>query len=134
MIAAARATGPAYKAGLRAGDKIVEAAGSPVARGASSSIGLGRSMPATRCRSWPCAATSRSTVEVELADKIEPYESPFLGVLPMRFVNGAADPGLVVRYVYPDSPAAAAGIQPGDRITTMAGKASPAPRRLPKSC
>src|SRR5262249_10148563 len=41
------------------------------------------------------------------------YAQPFLGVLPIR---DDPDPGVEVRFVYPKSPAEAAGIKPGDRI------------------
>ena len=36
--------------------------------------------------------------------------------------SGRAAPGVEVRDVYPNSPAAAAGIQPGDRIISLAGQ------------
>jgi serine protease Do len=122
-IAATRATGPAYKAGLRAGDKIVAAGGAPIARVAELKHRLGRLYAGDKVQLTATRGEQKIEVEVELVDKIEPYEFPFLGVLPKRFFNAAADPGLVVRWVYPDSPAATAGIQPGDRITTIGGKA-----------
>lgn len=41
------------------------------------------------------------------------FAQPFLGILPMRDDN---EPGVEVRFVYPKSPAEAAGIKAGDRI------------------
>jgi serine protease Do len=123
IIAVARSTGPAYKAGFRAGDKIVEAAGAPVTRPAQLKHQLGRLYAGDKIRLVAERGDSRVDREVELIDKIEPYEFPFLGVLPMRFAKGAAEDGLVVRYVYADSPAAAAGIKAGDRIISFAGQA-----------
>jgi S1-C subfamily serine protease len=45
-------------------------------------------------------------------------EPGFLGILPMR---DDPDAGVEVRYVYPNSPAAKAGIKQGDRIMKVGG-------------
>jgi serine protease Do len=60
--------------------------------------------------------------EVELVEKIDPYEAPFIGILPMRLADESKRDGVIVRYVYPDSPAQAAGIQAGDRLTSVVGQ------------
>ena len=52
----------------------------------------------------------RIEADLELVAKLEPYRHPALGVLPMR-----VDKGVVVRWVYPQSPAATAGIAMVDR-------------------
>jgi S1-C subfamily serine protease len=55
------------------------------------------------------------------------FSEPFLGILPMR---DDPAPGVEVRYVYPKSPAEAAGIKPGDRIMKISrgpGPGQPAP-------
>jgi serine protease Do len=58
--------------------------------------------------------------DVELADKLIPYEHPFLGLLPLRPTGNAANAsGVRVRYVYPGSPAATAGLKAGDRIVAL---------------
>jgi len=63
--------------------------------------------------------------DVELVARLDPYEHPFLGILPMRAApadgknarDGKGDgAGVKVRYVYPESPAAQAGVAPGDVI------------------
>ncbi|MBI3839889.1 MAG: PDZ domain-containing protein [Planctomycetia bacterium] len=123
VIAAARATGPAYKAGFRGGDKIVEAAGVPITRQAELKQQLGRLYAGDKIKLVALRGDQRVDRELELVDKIEPYEFPFLGILPMRNAKGDNTPGLVVRYVYPDSPAAAVGIKPADRIQSFAGEA-----------
>jgi serine protease Do len=123
VIAAARASGPAYKAGFRAGDKIVEAAGQPIARQAELKHQLGPLYANEKIRIVALRGDDRVDREVELAEKIPPYEHPFLGILPMRSVQGDKPQGLVVRYVYPDSPAAAVGLMPGDQIQSFAGRA-----------
>jgi hypothetical protein len=53
--------------------------------------------------------------DVTLVEKLEPYSVPFLGFLPMRDPLSADEP-LVVRYVYPDSPASKAGLKVGDIV------------------
>ncbi len=122
-IAAARASGPAYKIGFRAGDKIVEAGGHPITRQAELKHELGPLYAGEKIRIVAVRGDQRLDREVELVDKIEPYEHPFLGILPLRPIDGDKSAGLVVRYAYPDSPAAAAGIKPGDRIQSFAGQA-----------
>src|SRR5215475_3056472 len=61
--------------------------------------------------------------ELKLGGAVAAFNQPFLGILPMR---DDAEPGVQVRYVFPRSPAAGAGIKEGDRIT----KAGPDPARL----
>ena len=56
----------------------------------------------------------RRETDVELAEKLIPYEHPFLGILPMRDGEGVR-----VRYVFPGGPAEAAGIKPGDRLMNV---------------
>jgi serine protease Do len=120
-LAAVQPGSPAYRAGLRAGDTIVEAEGQPITRqtqlrhvlapryaGDLVRLVYERGAPGQR---------QRNAVTVELVDKLVPYEHPFLGLLPMR--DGL--PGVRVRYVYPASPAAEAGLQPGDKIVQCDG-------------
>src|SRR5204863_10209396 len=49
----------------------------------------------------------------------EPYEYPMLGILPERI---SSDSGVVVRYVFPNSAAKSANLEPGDVILEVAGK------------
>ena len=51
--------------------------------------------------------------DVALGGSSAAFSQPFLGILPMR---DDPEPGVEVRYVYPKSPAATAGIKEGDRI------------------
>ena len=60
-----------------------------------------------------------SIEKVTLLGSQASFESGFLGILPMR---DDPDPGVEIRYVYPDSPAAKAGLKEGDRIVEMTGK------------
>ena len=91
VIAAAAPT-PAYKAGFRAGDKIVEVGGQPIARQAELKQQLGPLYAGETVRVVALRGEQRIDREVELVDKIEPYECPFLGILPMRrWRRSAAD-------------------------------------------
>src|SRR5262249_51182644 len=63
----------------------------------------------------------KSFANLKLSGAMAAYAQPFLGILPLR-----DDPelGVEVRYVFPQSPADGAGVQPGDRIMSIGtGKA-----------
>jgi serine protease Do len=116
-LAAAQAGSPAYKAGLRAGDTIVEFDGTPITRQSQLKHALGPRYAGDKVRlavTGGKGKPARREIEVELTDKLIPYEHPFLGILPLR--DGA---GVRVRYVYPGSPAAAGGIKEGDAIVAL---------------
>ncbi|HEY1784974.1 MAG TPA: PDZ domain-containing protein, partial [Pirellulales bacterium] len=120
VIAACRVNSPAYEAHLQAGDTIVEINGKPVTRQAQLKQELNRYYAGDKVRLVVMRKDQRIENEVELVDKLEPYEFPFLGILPMRRVAGKPE-GLVVRYVYPDGPAAKAGVLAGDQIVSIGG-------------
>ena len=65
--------------------------------------------------------------KVALGGANSTFAQPFLGILPMRDDN---EPGVEVRFVYPKSPAEAAGLKAGDRITKV-GTAVVAPAPMP---
>jgi len=118
-LAAAQAGSPAYKAGLRSGDTIVELDGVQIERQSQLKHALGPRYAGEQVKiiyTRGKEPVERREAAIELAAKLIPYEHPFLGILPRREASG-----IVVRYVYPGSPAAAAGIQPGDRITAVDG-------------
>ena len=121
-IAASQPGSPAYKAGLKAGDTIVEIDGQKIARQAQLKHALGTRYAGDKVNLVLKRGDSTVAAAVELIDKLDPYAHPFLGILPLR---GTAEPGVTVRYVYPGSPAAETGVEPGDRIValTQAGAA-----------
>jgi serine protease Do len=122
-VAAVQPKSPAYAAGLKAGDVIVQADGEEIVRQAQLRHVIGRHYAGDQVSLVAKRGDQRIELSVELVDKLEPYVHPFLGVLPLRAT--APEAGVVVRYVYPGSPAAEAGIQAGDRLLTLAGKPLP---------
>ena len=63
----------------------------------------------------------RVEAAVELTDHLEPYEHPFVGP-PAATAIRRRNRESSVRYVYPGSPAAEAGIQAQDRLLALVGK------------
>lgn len=160
VIAACRPNSPAYKAGLKPGDRIVEIEGRAIVRSAQLLHEINRRYAGDKLRVAAARGDERITLELELVDHLDPYRRPFLGILPLRTpaaepvaapadnsaendkagneqadgdspdakeagtdeADGAAaaETGVVVRFVYPDSPAARAGLLAGDRITSLA--------------
>jgi len=123
-IAAVQPNSPAYHAGFKAKDTVVEVDGHPVATQAQLKHLLGPRYGGDKIRVVVLRGKDRIEKTIELIDKLTPYAHPFLGILPTRPLASktAPEPGVAVRWVYPDSPAAKAGLKPDDRITALAGK------------
>jgi serine protease Do len=115
VVGAARPNSPAYKAGLKSGDKIVEVDGRPVARAAEVKEQIAQRYAGDVAHLVVLRDEKRLEFDIELAAELPPYRYPFLGLLPMR----AGEPGVAVRYVYPDGPAQRAGIEPGDVLAKL---------------
>jgi serine protease Do len=116
-LAATQPASPSYKAGLRAGDTIVQLDSVPITRQVQLRHVLGPRYAGDKVHVTYLRGKEnpeRREVDIELTDKLIPYEHPFLGVLPLR--DGA---GVRVRYVYDGSPAAAAGVKAGDAIVAI---------------
>jgi serine protease Do len=118
VIAACRAQSPAAKAGLKPGDRIVEADGKPIESLVQFRHAIGPRYAGDKLKLVVVRGKERLPAELELIGELPPFEHSFLGILPFR----DADDGLFVRFVYPGSPAEKAGVQPGDRIDLLAGK------------
>jgi serine protease Do len=148
VIAAVRPNSPAYKAGFKPGDKIIEVNGQEVIREIQVRELLGPFYAGDKVKVVVLRDKERIESQLELVDKLEPYARPFLGVLPLRVASakkaepakkgdekkeapkkeepkkeGPAKPGVTVRYTYRNSPADAVSIEPGDRIVSVGGKA-----------
>ena len=119
LIAACSPKSPAALAGLKAGDTIVDVNGAAIERQSQLKHALGRHYAGDAVKVVVLRGGQRIAVTLELAEKILPYQHPFLGVLPQR---DAADAGVTVRYVYPSSGADQAGLRAGDRIVSLGDK------------
>jgi serine protease Do len=120
VIGAVQPKSPAAAAGLKVGDEIVEADGRPVVRLVQLKHVIGAKYAGDVVKLAVKRGEDRIEAEATLAAKLEPYIHPFLGVLPLR--ETSAEKGISVRFVYPASPAAEAGIEKGDRITSLNGE------------
>lgn len=118
VIMGCQPKGPADKAGLKAQDKIVLIDNHPIERQAQLKHALGAKYAGDVVRITVERGDERLEKDVELVEKLEPYQHPFVGVLPMRDPSDL--PGVRVRSVFPASPAAEAGLAPGDRLTMLA--------------
>ncbi len=113
-LAACQVKSPAYEAGLRAGDTIVEIDGLPIERQAHLKHALGKHYAGETVNVVVRRDDKRIAADIELVEKLVPYDRPFLGILPRR-----DEQQIVVRYVYPESGAANAGLAVGDRIVRL---------------
>jgi S1-C subfamily serine protease/predicted esterase len=105
---------PAAKAGIKPGDVVVAVDGHPVVNHAQMLHRLGPKYDGDTVS----IKVKRGDEELAFDDLVlmggePPYRHPFIGIAPVR-----DDPelGVAVRAVWPDSPAAVAKLQPGDRI------------------
>ncbi len=107
----------AAKAGLKAGDKVVAVDDKPVPNGSTFHHLMGPKYEGDKVK----LKVKRGDQELEfpdivLAGSVTAYVNPFFGILPLR---DDPQPGVQVRFVYPKSPADAAGIKEGDRIMKL---------------
>lgn len=127
-IAVCQINSPAYKAGLRAKDVIIELNGARIERQVQLRHALGKhyagdqvTFVATRGEGVD-KGIDKVTGSLELVARLDPYEYPMLGVLPSRGFSG---PGVEVRYVFPDSAGAKMGLKAGDVILEAADTKPP---------
>ena len=118
VIASCRPNSPAAKAQFKGGDRIVEIGGRKVSRSADVKQEISRHYAGDKLHFVVLRGDKRIEADLVLSSTLEPFQHGFLGVLPLR---DGDDAGVTVRYVYPGSPAAAAKIEPGDLIVSVAG-------------
>lgn len=119
-IAACPINSPAQKAGLRAQDIVIGLNGREIKRPYDLMEAINRMYAGDIAHVVVARGAERLERDIELAQKLEPYARPRLGILPDR--DPASQVGVGVRYVFPASPAAEAGIRVGDRILTVNGE------------
>ncbi|PHS14330.1 MAG: hypothetical protein COA78_05855 [Blastopirellula sp.] len=118
-IGAVSYNSPAQKAGIEVGDVIIKMNGNSIVRQAQLKHTLGPLYSGEVVKISVRREKKTIELEVELTDKLVPFVHPFIGILPMRDASAS---GVVIRYVYPDSPAANAKIVAGDLITKLGEK------------
>jgi serine protease Do len=122
IVGAVRPNSPAYRAGIKPGDRIAEIDGRAIESHAAMRNELNPRYAGDQISLVVLRGEERLEHRFELVGELPPYAHPFIGVLPLR--DPAADAhGIAVRYVYPESPASRAGLAPGDRITHIGGHA-----------
>lgn len=109
---------PAQQAGIKAGDTITMLNGQAVnmhsqVKQVLMSKYADESVSLTVTREGSKAPL---TYQATLVEKLVPFESGFLGILPQRDSKAQAETGVGVRYVFSKSAAAEAGLKPNDRI------------------
>lgn len=130
-IATCRAGSPAAKAGLRTGDTIVSADGKPVTR-----IAELRNVLAPKYAGDTIdlvverrggQGSEKITLQATLAESLPPWRRPMVGLVPVRAAadEAAAGSGVEVAWVWPDGPAAEAGVERGDRVVSVSEAGGP---------
>ncbi len=107
---------PAHQAGLKDGDTIVELDGHVLVRQAQIRHVMGNKYAGENITIKVKRDKDEISRELTLVDKLVPYESAFLGILPVRDGVTKPEPGVGVRFAVPDSPAARAGLDRGQRV------------------
>jgi S1-C subfamily serine protease/predicted esterase len=123
VIGAVQPDSAAARAGIQVGDKIVEIDDRPIPNYSTLQHALGPKYEGEKVQ----VKVMRGDKPVEfpsitLLGSLTAYVNPFLGILPMR---DDAEEGVLVRYVYPRSPAEAAALKVGDRIMKVGPKPDP---------
>jgi serine protease Do len=128
-IASCSPGSPAAKAGLRAGDTVVAAAGKPVTRIAELRHQIapryaGDTIDLVVERRTKGGDSERVEARATLVAALPPYRQAILGIVPERTAgagkDGAKAERVRVRWLWPDGPAAKAGVRPGDVIESVA--------------
>jgi serine protease Do len=122
VIDRVRVNSPAERAGFKADDRIVELDDTPVHRHAGVKQVLGRKYADDTLRVTVERGDVKIQKELALVAQLLPYESAYLGILPVREGSGEKSaPGVGVRHVFQDSPASRAQLRRRDRIVGVNG-------------
>lgn len=114
---------PAQQAGFKPGDSIIELDGKKVQRLAQLRHVLGNKYAGETVAVTIRRQDEQLSRELILAETLIPYESAYLGLLPVRpEADHAAEPGVTIRHVFADSPAASAGLARAERIVRFNGE------------
>ena len=109
---------PASRAGLHVGDVIISVAGTPVGSVTATGLAIHAHPPGQRIFLTILRGTRRMSISVTLATP-EVMNDP--GYLGCEALNGPQ--GALITNIAPASPAATAGLRPGDIVTAVSGYA-----------
>lgn len=121
-----RVNSPADEAGLEKGDVFTEVDGRKIGRQSDVRHALGDRYAGETVKVVVKRGDKEIAKELKLVGELVPYESGFLGILPIREAADKKDGrGVGVRYVYKESPAEKAGLKNRDRIVKFNDEATP---------
>ncbi len=108
---------PAYNAGFQIGDQITQAGSQAINSQENFKLAVGTKYASDEIEVTVKRGEESITKTITLVDALVPYELPFLGILAER-TNANSEPSdsVVIRFVFPDSPADKAGLQPQDQL------------------
>ena len=116
-----RPNSPAEQAGMQPGDVIIEANGQKIERIPQMKTVLGPLSAGSELSLVVKRDGKELPLQMKLAAEIPPLELPMLGILPARSQT-PEQKGVTLRYVFPGSPAAKAGLLAGDSIEKLNGQ------------
>ncbi|MDA7977705.1 MAG: PDZ domain-containing protein [Pirellulales bacterium] len=131
VVAVVRPNSPAYKAGWKANDKIVQIAGKTIERQTQVREALGPYYAEDTIDVVLERGDETIKSKMTLVQKLEAYARPFLGLLPQRKMAKLSDDeptdsklaaGVNIRYVYAESAAEAAGLRANDQVVSIDGR------------
>ncbi len=107
---------PASKAEWKVGDTIIKINDIPIARQNQLKHAMGPLFAGDTVHVTLKRGSGIIESDVPLVSKITAYQHPFLGIIPAREPEGQKSSGLGLHGIYPNSPAAKAGLRLSDRI------------------
>ncbi len=111
-----RPKSPADEAGLKVDDVVVSINGKPVDRLNDLKMVLGSLYAKDVIHLMVRRQDETIQCDLTLAEQIQAFVAPYLGILPDREIPAADAKGLKIRGILPESPAAEAGLQSDDVI------------------
>jgi serine protease Do len=122
IIDRVRYDSPAWKAGLKPNDTIIEIEGQPVIRIAQVMQVLKSRLEGEQVKLKVKRGTQVIDGLLTMVGELLPWEPAFLGILPRRLADGEESEGVVVRHVFVGSPIEKAGVKRGDTIKKFNGQ------------
>ena len=127
VIEIVRADSPAAKSGIQSGDQIISIDGQTIQRIADIRHALTPKLAGDSIKMILRHEGEKTpqTIQAVLTDTLPPWKRSMLGIIPARRTLKAKNKkvqnsGVIVDWIWPNSPAEKAGLQPKDTITAIA--------------